>query len=145
MLKLGSRCCCVHPLCHELGSRSESPPHTGFEGLEPRKVGTDFPCVVMRFSLGHTEFINRGAPFPSSSPWDKWYHDSHILLFFQLWPNFERLEMCQNHYIISSFEGKKNHKVPININLCNPIESFKLVSRVRRTKILLKSVKYKHM
>lgn len=64
---------------------------------------------------------------------------------FQFRPDFKRLELCQNHYIISSLGGKINHTVPINTNLCSFIEVSKFVSRVKEIKILLKSVKYKNI
>lgn len=48
--------------------------------------------------------------------------------------NFKRLEMCQNHYIISSLGGKLNHTVPINVNLCSLTEFSTLVSGVKEMK-----------
>ena len=65
---------------------------------------------------------------------------------FQLGPNFKiktRNVSESLHHIILGREI--NHTVPINTNLCNPTEVSKLILGVKKIKILLKSVMYKHI
>ena len=137
----------IPPLCHELGSLLHFFSSELVWNVETQGDGQNVEVPVMWGSrIGLLSLSIMVLPFPPPIPQKNGTRTLAMLStsfpIFQLWPNLERLEMCQNHYIIPSFEEgeKKNHKVPININLCNPIE-FSSWLGVRRIKILPKSVK----
>lgn len=140
----------IHIRCHGLGSVLDSPPQTHFEMLKPRKMGNKVQVLgVWGSPMGLPELAN-GPSFSSSKPWEKRYQSSLAILstsfpIFQPWPNFKRLEMCQNHYIISSFEGKKFTKFP-EIQIFAILQSFSSWFQETEDSVKwVKSVKCKHI